>query len=221
MTIVKETKRKEITGDLYFFDIVGDRIVINTDYDGIAILDLDFNVLKNIVISDDLRIYNSFALSDELIVLNCVENAALYVVNIKTGDVKHCMIPDRLSDKILKCLVKINAATAVFQTYDGVFCCLGIDSMEMSLCEPAPEYELMTEGQAYNIDSEFVLFEDVHVNLSEKAIVFRKAGINYTIVPKEGYYFIGLKVISNDSRSLIVFSSSGDSGKAIITGYSI
>lgn len=67
--------------DIYFIQVVSDKIVINDNYDGILILDSGLNTIKSIKLLVDLVIDISFIKGTE-IVLYCYENQCLIHINV-------------------------------------------------------------------------------------------------------------------------------------------
>lgn len=72
-----------INNDIYFMEIALDKIVINDNYDGILILDREFNIVKTIKLFDDIVIDTSFVKGKE-IVLCCYDNRCLVYLNVET-----------------------------------------------------------------------------------------------------------------------------------------
>lgn len=69
--------------DIYFLEVVSDKIVINDNYSGVFILDYELNINKELKILDDMSIDMSF-IKDKEIVLYCYENQYLVYINIDT-----------------------------------------------------------------------------------------------------------------------------------------
>jgi hypothetical protein len=89
---------KEFTGnDIYFMEVVGDKIIINDNYKGIYILDNDLNVEKNIKLLDDMIIDTSFKKENEIL-LCCYENECLIYFRVDTCDYKVIQLSDELKE---------------------------------------------------------------------------------------------------------------------------
>lgn len=73
--------------DIYFMELVSDKLVINDDYDGVFILDLELNMIKELKLFNDMSIYMSF-IKDKEIVLYCEENQCLVHINTDTCEYK-------------------------------------------------------------------------------------------------------------------------------------
>ena len=85
--------------DIYFIEIVADKIVVNDNYGGVMILDSEFNVVQKIKLIDGLMIYSSFVKDDEII-LYCYENQCLININVSTYKY-HIIYLDKTFDDII------------------------------------------------------------------------------------------------------------------------
>lgn len=83
--------------DIYFMQVVSDKIVINDNYEGILILDSGLNTIKSIKLLDDLVIDISFIKGTE-IVLHCYENQCLIHINIDSYAYKIISLDKGLKD---------------------------------------------------------------------------------------------------------------------------
>ena len=69
--------------DLYFLEVIGDRIIINDNYEGVIILDKDFNELDKLRIFTDFVVDVSFKKAD-CIVICCYEKHCFVCVDVYT-----------------------------------------------------------------------------------------------------------------------------------------
>lgn len=83
--------------DIYFIEVVSDKIVINDNYNGVFILDYELNIKKELKILDDMSIDVSF-IKDKEIVLYCYENRCLIYINIDTYVYKIISLNEELND---------------------------------------------------------------------------------------------------------------------------
>lgn len=81
------TSKMFTDNDIYFMEIVSDKLVINDNYDGVFILDLELNMIKELKLFNDMSIYMSF-IKDKEIVLYCEENQCLVHINTDTCEYK-------------------------------------------------------------------------------------------------------------------------------------
>ena len=79
--------------DIYFMEVVSDKVIINNNYDGVTFLDSDLNVLKDIKLLDDLIIDISFK-HDSGIVLCCYDNQCIIYINTETYTFKIIPLPE-------------------------------------------------------------------------------------------------------------------------------
>jgi len=80
---IKEFVQRD--NDVYFFQTVSDKIIINDNYVGLLILDSDLNLIKRLAIFDGITIYSSFFNnSNEEILLFCPDNECIVYVNIRS-----------------------------------------------------------------------------------------------------------------------------------------
>jgi len=75
--------RNFTNNDIYFIEVVSDKIVINDNYDGIFILDNELNIITSIKLLKDMVIDTSF-IKEKEIVLYCYENQCLVHLNVET-----------------------------------------------------------------------------------------------------------------------------------------
>lgn len=73
--------------DIYFMELVSDKLIINDNYNGVFILDHGLNMIKELKLFNDMSIYMSF-IKDREIVLYCEENQCLVHINIDTYEYK-------------------------------------------------------------------------------------------------------------------------------------
>ncbi len=57
--------------DTYFLEVLDDRIIINDNYDGVLIFDLEMNFIKAINIFEDIVVYDSYVISNKELILFC------------------------------------------------------------------------------------------------------------------------------------------------------
>ena len=112
---------KTICGDIYFLQVVGDKIVLNDDYEGLCILDSNLQAIKKIKINQDIVIYNSVVVSEKEVLLNCIENGIMFIVNIETDEIKKIHFPDMLKNEILLKMTKKEENAVILKTYKNHF----------------------------------------------------------------------------------------------------
>lgn len=97
--IVLQSLKKFTNNDIYFMEVVKEKIIINDNYDGVLILDSDLNILKSIKLLEEMSIDMSFVNNQE-IVLYCYENQCLIYINIDTYVYKIISLSTDFEDKV-------------------------------------------------------------------------------------------------------------------------
>jgi hypothetical protein len=94
-------KHEETDNDVYFLDVIGDRVVINDDYRGLKVLSTDLEPLMDIPVFDGWiidRMYNSDR-TDQA-VFCCHEHRCFVVLDLAQRRVRVIEWPDVFSDRI-------------------------------------------------------------------------------------------------------------------------
>ena len=74
--------RKELEGnDIYFIEVLGDRVLVNDNYSGLLVYDSGLNLVESIKIMDDFLIESSVKKENEILLI-CPENECLVYLNI-------------------------------------------------------------------------------------------------------------------------------------------
>lgn len=94
-----ESSKDFTNNDIYFMEVVSDKIIINDNYDGVLILDSELNIIKRIKLLDDLMIYLSFIKENEII-LYCYENQCLIYINIDSYAYDIILLDADLNERI-------------------------------------------------------------------------------------------------------------------------
>ena len=84
--------------DTYFLEVLDDRIIINDNYDGVLIFDLEMNFIKAINIFEDIVVYDSYVISNKELILFCPENEKMVYINCEKNTSKVIDIDEELSD---------------------------------------------------------------------------------------------------------------------------
>jgi len=90
-------KKEFSDNDVYFMEVVADKILINDNYDGIHILDNEFNVIASIKVLNDMVIDVSFVKENEA-VLCCYENKCMLHVDVVTCKYKIIPFSSKIKD---------------------------------------------------------------------------------------------------------------------------
>ncbi len=131
----KEFKQKD--NDVYFFQTVSDKIIINDNYVGILILDSNLNLIKSLTIFDGITVYSSFVNNiNEEILLFCPDNECIVYVNLKNYEYKVIYFEDGLESLIFSNLYEWNDNSLVLTTFKGEFYSICIREKSIQKIDP-------------------------------------------------------------------------------------
>lgn len=207
-------------GDAYLMEILRDNIIINDDYEGLIILNYNLDIVKKISIDQELCIYNAIVIDDKNIILNCIEDKKIYIINIETDEVKTMEMPDCIYNEVPEKKIANNENDIIIRTYKNNYFCLDTNQL---IVRP---YDFVLED---NFDKkelseewiDYIKLEDVEIYLAEEKIKIVGLEEQY-IYPDEDYYFCRLKVLDRENqKNLIVLSSDGYNENYRITIYKI
>ncbi len=128
---IKEFLQKD--NDIYFFQIVSDKIIINDNYVGVLILDSNLNLIKRLTIFDGITVYSSFFNnSNEEILLFCPDNECIVYVNIRSYEYSVIHLENGLENLVFSTLYEWNDNGLILTTYNSEFysICLSKKSMK-------------------------------------------------------------------------------------------
>lgn len=131
-------KTKEFEkNDIYFMEVLSDKIIINDNYDGILILDNNLNLIKKLNIFEDITIYSTFISNNEEILLFCPDNQCMVYINIANYDYKVINLNNGLENFIFSTLYEWNDNGLVLTTYSGEFYIISVyqESIQKISCE--------------------------------------------------------------------------------------
>lgn len=221
MVILKEN---EITmeNDIYFLQVVKNKIIVNNNYEGILILDSDLSVVKKIDIYQDFCIYNAIVLNSDEVLFNCIENNNIFVVNIETSEIKKCEIPEMLEHEILMKKIKMEGNHVIVKTYKNHFWDLDLQEMTFNKCNNISVGEEDEIGEKSCKCIQHTKIDNSLIYMNELNILVRENEDEYNILPQMGYRFLGIGSIhDNQSNKLIVLSGSNDNEISVLTSYYI
>lgn len=116
---VKEFRQEE--NDIYFMEVLSDKIIINDNYEGILILDSNLNVIKRLKIFKGIAIYSSFVNKNGEILLFCPDNECMVYINIEDYQYKVISLKNGLEDLIFSTLYEWNENSLILTTYNDEF----------------------------------------------------------------------------------------------------
>lgn len=92
-----QSEKKFVNNDIYFIEVVQDKIIMNDNYDGINILNNELKIIKNLHLFDDIVIDSSYVKDNEII-LYCYENSCFVYLNVDTYVYKVIPLSAEFSD---------------------------------------------------------------------------------------------------------------------------
>lgn len=207
-------------GDAYLMEILRDNIILNDDYEGLIILDYNLDIVKKISIDQELCIYNAIVIDDKNIILNCIEDKKIYIINIETDEVKTMEMPDCIYNEVPEKKIANNENDIIIRTYKNNYFCLDTNQL---IVRPY-DYVLEEDFDKKELSEEwidYIKLDEVEIYLSEEKIKIVGLEEQY-IYPDEDYYFCRLKVLDRENqKNLIVLSSDGYNENYRITIYKI
>lgn len=211
---------KTICGDIYFLQIVGDKIVLNDDYEGLCILDSNLQAIKKIKIIQDIVIYNSVVVSEKEVLLNCIENGIMFIVNIETDEIKKIDFPDMLKNEILLKMTKKEENAVILKTYKNHFYRMNMGDMTFERVDN----DVYFDEECNDIENikgyaDYAVLDDIIVYMNEKRLLIFKGKEKHVLLSDEGYYYIRVKLLDKSVKQLVVLSSRNDNSKCKILSY--
>ena len=220
MSVCKKAE-KTFTGDAYFLETLNDKVIVNDNYRGLIVLNEDIEPVKTIDIGHDICIYNAIVIDDERVLLNCIDDKKIFVVNIETSEVKCCDMPQNLEEEVLKEKGPSEGNRIVLRTYKGHNFVLDLNNMIID------QYDLSIEQvrkDSVEMPRDCIDFAKVGKNtvflFEEKLkIIGDKEAV---ITPDKDYYFVKIKAVNlGHEKGLFVLESSFDSEIYKILFYTI
>ena len=157
MYFKQEKSIKIENNDVYILDIVGNYILINNNYRGISIFNINLEKVKDIPIFEDLVIYSVYKdFIGEKILLYCPDNECIIYVNLELSDFN--IIPLSNQDIIFSPIYYWNENLIILITYTNEFYILDIEKRvvkrigKKEIAKSYPEfYGFWHESKGYSI----------------------------------------------------------------------
>ncbi|MCR5526477.1 MAG: hypothetical protein K6F39_03755 [Lachnospiraceae bacterium] len=199
-----------LENDTYFLQTVGNFIVINDDYNGVIIMDSDFERIDNISIMEDLCIYNSVVIDENLLLLFCPDNEKFVLVDIKKCNCKIYSIPSNMEDEIIEKKFWNENEELILETYSGNFYKLDLTKFEFSKIEKMIHVEEISQNEKYDDCIKKTFCDDIKGFLYEQYIILLISGNERRIDVKKGFYFLELKIIKDSDGKYRVVTLSAN-----------
>lgn len=118
---IRTKEFKQNNNDIYFMEVLSDKIITNDNYDGILILDNNLNLIKRLKIFEGITVYSTFINNNEEILLFCPDNECMVHINIANYEYKVIYLKNGLENLIFSTLYEWNENGLVLTTYKGEF----------------------------------------------------------------------------------------------------
>ncbi|NYC30620.1 hypothetical protein [Clostridium saccharobutylicum] len=125
---MKKQIKEFIKNDIYFMEVLSDKIIINDNYNGILVFDKNLELIKKLEIFEDITIYYSFVnnIGGEIL-LFCPNNECIVYINIETYEYEVIYLKNGLENLIFSNLYEWNDNGLILSTYNGEFYSVCID----------------------------------------------------------------------------------------------
>ncbi|MEO3943961.1 hypothetical protein [Gorillibacterium sp. CAU 1737] len=134
--IFKMRNHSQNDNDIYFLEVVSNKIVVNNNYDGIQIFDNDLKLISKVNILDELTIYSSFNnYENEEILLFCPENEFIVYIDLNTCDYKIIYLKDDLKNVVFSSIYSWSGNNIILSTYKGEFYNVSIEENTIKLLD--------------------------------------------------------------------------------------
>lgn len=208
--------------DVYFIQVVGNKIVINNNYEGIIVYDYGINKIKEIQLFEDICIYSSFISENNDLILYCPENDKIVFLNIEHKETKILDIPSNLENEIIQKIVRNIEDKYIFSTFNQNYICLdkkeckvrmiANDSSiinQLVLQDNKDKYDdinniLQTHRDCNNSEVK----DDISaITYDDRILVYENEKLKKEIVPKKSYFFNNSKLLIDGLSKLLVVLS--------------
>lgn len=212
------TKTKEFVqdnNDMYFLEIVADKIVVNDNYSGVLILDRNLNVLKSLPLIEGIRIYTSYTNPiNEEILLYCPDNNIIVYVNLKDYDYKIIQLNDGVDNLIFAEVYEWNENYVILSTYEFEFVKIHIkksslERIELGVAEQL--YSCVYKPVELHEKCDTVKEDSMHVMLNENKIEVFVNGSMEVLYPIDNFIFLKSKFMSDYEDVFLIIMCSNSS----------
>jgi hypothetical protein len=125
---------KELRGnDIYFFEILEDKLLINDNYEGVLIFDSEFNLLKKIKLLNDLMIESSIKKENKILLI-CPENGKIIYINLTNYQYKIISLSG-FEDWTFSSLFDWEENIIILSDYNGNFVKLDLESSKIIIVD--------------------------------------------------------------------------------------
>lgn len=207
--------------DVYFLEVLDNKIIINDNYEGIIVLDHEINVLRKIKLFEGIYIYSSFVTEKNELLLFCPEDNKVVYVDVENKQVYIIDIPTDFESEILSRMISSNSDRYIFVTNRNKYIVLDKKRKEIKRIYDASRFdELAMEKeskllnhnnntlQMYKDCNNRDVRDDISADTYEDKIVICNNKKIREICPKEGYIFNNAKIVNiHENLYLVTLSN--------------
>ena len=200
--------------DVYFLQVIGSKIIINDNYDGIMILDRNMNFLKKIKIFEGICIYNSFVTGKNEFVLFCPDENKMVYINIENEKVYLMDVPESVKNEIISEIILNDTSKSIFKTNKSKYVALDKKNKKLEIIQYDNSFVELEKKQIWdgNVDilkkysdcnNRDVKGHSFVAIYEEKIIIYNNQQLR-EVFPKRGYIFNNAKIMNNCSDMYLV-----------------
>lgn len=115
--MIKKTIIETKENDVYFLEVVDDKIIINDNYEGILIFDIEGILIKRIALMNGMIIHSALKNDKELVLL-CNENGIIFHIDLETYQYKMILMGD-FEDWIFSPIFEWRKNEVILSDYKG------------------------------------------------------------------------------------------------------
>ena len=207
--------------DTYFLEILENKIIINDNYHGILIFDLEMNFKKAINIFEDIVVYDSYVINNEELILFCPENEKMVYVDCEENTSKVIDIDEELSNIFDLRLLSMKDNICIFVSAQNKYIELNLENKiikEVSNTSFKNNKENIIDNAIVDKIAEIIDRDEDYIDIDvkeklfaisyEEKIVFYNGKVIKEILSEEEFIFRKAKIRrGGDKNKLIVLSN--------------
>lgn len=207
--------------DIYFIEVIENKIIVNNNYQGVLIYDLELNLIKNMNLFEDILIYSSYILGKNEIILFCPENEALVYINVENYISRIISLSEELSDIVNVDLYARNEEGCVFIDSINEFIEVHWEKENANKIDESmisQKYQKINDNKKSIEQIKQTLIEnDDYININilgkindivyENEIVLYNGQKKITLQPVKNYIFNNAKIFINDNLHFLAILS--------------
>ncbi len=225
--IVKTKEFVQSDNDMYFLEIVADKIVINDNYSGVIILNKNLNIIKRLSLIEGITIYSSYVNHiNEEILLYCPDNDIIVHINLKGYDYRIIQLEDGLDDLIFSNAYEWHKDYVILSTYNFELVKINMENLSLekigsNMAEQL--YPSIYKSLELHKKSNIEIENSTHTILNENKIeIFMNGSVEF-LYPVNNFIFLKSKFISacEGDFFIVMCSSRADVNNSKLLSYRV